>query len=350
MKLMMPKAEAGSILCFLRELNELDWSGETELELDFSAVKVMTGFYMLAVGSTLRRKLAACPVPLRFGAFSRPEVEQYTAFMGFMHLVDAAQPQGGAARETAEGDTYLPITRLSMKALYAEAFARRWFAEAGDLVEEQAQKLSAVISASNPELKDVLAFLIREILRNTPEHGKADEMWICAQKWKKSYAEISIMDEGIGIFESLTSNPRHREYITDNALALQWAVKPGISQAFQPSYKPNKRSEWENSGYGLYMVSRLCKVLGGKFLLASYGHYISLGKDGSFTLGETDFRGTVLRVSLPTGREIDARALLMQLSAEGEKEASTIRHAFKQASKPSRGLMDALGITGGGEA
>lgn len=53
----------------------------------------------------------------------------------------------------------------------------------------------------------------------------------------------------------------------------------------------------------------------------------------------------MLRISIPTGRQLDTQDLLRRLSAAGEQEASTIRNAFKQASKPSRGLLTELGIT-----
>lgn len=342
MRLELPKSGSREVLEYLAGLPEI--AAGDEVELDFGQVSVLTSFYMLALGTALRRELAGKECRLRFTGFQREAVENYAGYMGMKHLLDETLPVEGLKEAEQDEGTHLPITRLSMKDLFKAAFEQRRFLEAGDLIEEQAQRLARVVTAHTPELAPLMGFLIREILRNIPEHGNADEMWICAQRWKSSFAELTILDEGIGIFNSLASNPKHREYITDNEQALQWAVKPGISQSFQPSYKPNKRSQWENSGYGLYMVSGICRELGGKFLLASYGNYISLRKDGTFERGATDFHGTVLRISIPTGRELDTQDLLRRLSEAGEREASTIRNAFKQASKPSRGLLTELGI------
>lgn len=51
-------------------------------------------------------------------------------------------------------------------------------------------------------------------------------MWVCGQYWPSfELAEIAIADEGIGIYNSITQNHAHEEYITDNEKALQWALK-----------------------------------------------------------------------------------------------------------------------------
>ena len=120
------------------------------------------------------------------------------------------------------------------------------------------------------------------------------------------------------------------------------SVREGAHYAFTNRPRTLLRTVWFD-GTGLCMFSKR-RELGGKFLLASYGNYISLRKDGTFERGATDFHGTVLRISIPTGRELDTQDLLRRLSEAGEREASTIRNAFKQASKPSRGLLTELGI------
>lgn len=79
--------------------------------------------------------------------------------------------------------------------------------------------------------------------------------------------EIAIVDEGIGVKKSLQKNSIHRAYATDDESALSYAIKAGISQAVLDPRRGNRSNdEWANSGYGLYMVSEICKELGGNLL------------------------------------------------------------------------------------
>ena len=214
----------------------------------------------------------------------------------------------------------------------------------GNLIEEESGRLAKVISRDNTELHKLLTYLIREILRNTHEHAKTDTSWICGQYWP-SYdkAEIGIVDEGIGIFESLTLNEAHKKYITDNKCALQWALKAGISESFRPSKKDGGKDEWANSGYGLYMASEICKYLHGSFLLISYGNYILID-DGNTEIGETSFEGTAIRMEIPTNNINSAKDIISHIANKGESESKKIKNAFKTASVPSRGLIDELNI------
>ena len=61
-----------------------------------------------------------------------------------------------------------------------------------------------------------MTYLIREILRNIPEHAEESSAWICGQYWNDQTAEIAIVDEGIGIKKSLQRNSIHRAYATDD--------------------------------------------------------------------------------------------------------------------------------------
>ena len=58
----------------------------------------------------------------------------------------------------------------------------------------------------------------------------------------------SNLDEGIGVYESLKQNRIHREYVTNNEEALRWAIKPGISVAFNPARGQRSQDTWANSG------------------------------------------------------------------------------------------------------
>lgn len=211
-----------------------------------------------------------------------------------------------------------------------------------DLIEKEAEKLSSVVDRGNSELHKLLTYLIREIMRNTPEHAKTDKLWICGQYWKSyNLAEIAILDEGIGIFESITRNKSHSEYIKDNLMALQWSLKAGISDAFKPSMKQKSDDMWTNSGFGLFKVSEICKHLNGSFCLVSYGSYILIDNHGINT-GSTYFKGTAIRIRVPCDKISNAHDIISMIASRGEEQSKNIRNAFKKASSPSKGLIDMI--------
>ncbi|HEL0650889.1 TPA: hypothetical protein TUV19_001926 [Streptococcus equi subsp. zooepidemicus] len=179
-------------------------------------------------------------------------------------------------------------------------------------------------------------------MRNTPEHAKTDKLWICGQYWKSyNLAEIAILDEGIGVFKSITQNLSHREYIENNLMALQWSLKAGISDAFKPSIKQKNDDMWANSGFGLFMVSEICKHLNGSFCLVSYDNYILIDNHGINT-GSTYFKGTAIRIKVPCDKITNAQNIINIVASKGEEQSKNIRNAFKKASSPSKGLIDTI--------
>ena len=107
--------------------------------------------------------------------------------------------------------------------------------------------------------------------------------------------------------------------------------------------KQNSSDEWANSGFGLYMVNEICKHLNGSFCIISYGNYMLIDNHG-IKYGETNFRGTAIRMRVPSKKISNAQTIISQIATQGELEAKTIRNAFKNASMPSKGLMSELNI------
>lgn len=143
-------------------------------------------------------------------------------------------------------------------------------------------------------------------MRNIPEHANTDKLWICGQYWKSyNLDEIAILDEGIGVFKSITQNSYHGEYIKNNLVALCWSLKAGISDAFKPSIKQKSADMWANSGFGLLMVSEICKHLNGSFCLVSYDNYILIDNHGINT-GSTYLKGNAIRIREPCDKITNA--------------------------------------------
>jgi hypothetical protein len=182
---------------------------------------------------------------------------------------------------------------------------------------------------------------VKNSAKKMGENAKILDMWICGQYWpKQDLAEIAIIDEGIGIFRSLSSNRAHSEYIKTNLDALNWSLKAGISDAFRPGQKQNQYDldVWSNSGFGLYMVRNICQKLNGSFCLISGEDAILIDHHGT-KYKKAAFDGTSIRIRVPTNHISNAQAIIDEIARQGEAEAALIQNAFSKASTPSKGLI-----------
>lgn len=130
------------------------------------------------------------------------------------------------------------------------------------------------------KLKSVnaMTFLLREIIRNVFEHSKADYHTIAMQiQESNNRIEIAILDEGVGIASSYTTNPLFRNYTQNPVKALDRALTPGSSRMYNNEVEiSRKTTTWPNSGFGLFMCSRICARLHGSFNLISSGHHVRM--------------------------------------------------------------------------
>ncbi|WP_314863108.1 hypothetical protein [Stomatobaculum longum] len=340
LRLFVPSLDLTNTLSFAETLN-----GEIldkEVILDFSRMGHVEPLPMLIMGSNIRAFIDSHPeIEFKTEGIDADFKHHYVGTMGFFKYISESIEIGKRPGEARGSNNYIPIKAIMVNELKKKEPSNLAL---GELLEKEAGNLATVLDRGNTEIHKLLTYLIREVLRNIPEHAKTDIMWICGQYWpSKGISKIAIVDEGIGIFRSITQNLSHREYITDYSTALQWALRAGISEAFNPSSQNKSQNDWANSGFGLYMVSEICRSLGGSFCIVSYENYLQVDKQGLKT-GRAYFHGTAIEMEVPTEKVLNARKLISQTLAQGEKEARTIRNAFKTASTPSRGLLEDLNI------
>lgn len=233
---------------------------------------------------------------------------------------------------------YVPITAIDFDALHSFEIENGNYIEMGDIVEKKSQELAKVICRSDKNLQHLFSYIIREVLRNTPEHAETNEATICGQYWSNGRASIAIVDDGIGIKKSLEKNSVHKEYVQTDEDALQVCVRPGISQSFTPEKKNKDQDPWANSGFGLYMSSEICKKLNGDFWIISGNKALKITRSGS-TLYDTFFSGTAIGISFNVKNVEDSKKMIIDISKRGEFEAQGIRNAFQKASTPSKSLL-----------
>lgn len=279
-------------------------------------------------------------VPFSFSVDQNKQGFSYACNAGFFKSISDKICIGKMPGEANGNDNYIPITELDLHQIHQNEIEAGNHVHMGDAVEKESLRLAKVLSRGNNELCVLMTYLIREMLRNIPEHSESNKALICGQYWADNTAEIAIVDEGIGIKRSLQKNSKHREYIKSDEDALLWSIKAGISQAFQPSQKNKEDDIWSNSGFGLYMVSQICKELNGSFGLASGKKYISIDNSGTINVKDTHFMGTAVEIKISTNDIGNCKKLISKIANRGETEAKTIRNAFKKASTPSKGLLN----------
>lgn len=328
--------------------NVLDWCYELSITENASGllldVSTVTGYQplaMLMASSSLRRYMTAnflsgSDIRLLYDQNNTKNLH-YGDHMGFFKAFDVELAQKTPATSSS---TCIPIRKINLSALRDEYMEQGEFLSDGEIIEKEAAKLAEVLAQGQGEFKKILTYLLREMIRNIPEHAGSEDVWVCGQYWwTRDEAEIAILDEGIGIFESLSRNASHREYVSDEREALRWAIRPGVSESFSPARGQKSKGVWANSGYGLYMIKNICCKLGGRFDIASKGAYLRCYADGRTQAGFTSLPGTAVGIRLHPSRLKNMDALLTEIRISGAEEARTIKNAFKEASIPSKGLM-----------
>lgn len=302
-----------TIFEFARDLDSL--YQHDEVTVDFSGCEFFTPYGMLFMAAKLRSFQARSP-DLKI-AFAGYREHQYPAHMGFFRMFGFEY--GRDLGEAAGGHDYLPLTSVDRADLYEAAGDR--FTELPDLIQRHADRIADVIARSkekNGPLFDALSYSVREVIRNVFEHSQANTVYYGAQYWPKSNkVEFAVADLGVGVRRGLGENPNFR-FRTDKE-AIEYSLLPSVSGK---THLPRTSDVWFNSGYGLYMTSRLARN-GGNFVIASGDMAIHLSRMTKRNY-RTSFPGTALRFNLDVSEIGDVQARLNQFRKEGADIAETI--------------------------
>lgn len=337
MRIKVPRLSTSNALSFCQALSQYGY--DDMYFFDVSEINNYEPLPMLLTAAAIRqfcsdRSLEPSQIQLRYNDTSD---FQYACHMGFFQA--AGFSEGKAPGEALGSTTYIPLTRINISDLQKNALEKGDYSDQGDIIEKEAKRLSIILSQGHRELQKLLQYLIREAVRNIPEHAETSEVWLCGQYWKnRDLAEIAILDEGIGIYSSITKNRTHRHYISSNEEALRWALKPGVSVAFEPSRGQKDGNTWANSGYGLYMISQICKLTNGWLTFISGDDCLRVYPNGTSLYG-VHYNGTALGIRVKPSKILDGQKLIDEARKQGEETAKTIKTAFKEASVPSKGLI-----------
>ncbi len=317
-----PQFDYASILPFSLELEQL--RDTAELSIDFSRTEFASPIAILTIGCNIKsllehRNLSGLKTHFQ-GISEDIPAHSYLGHLGFFNFIEV--PFGKAVGEAVGNNRYMPITKLSYTDLMLEVSPP--YKLLRHVIMAEAEKLAKVLSPAelDEDSRITLAYALREIIRNVFEHSKAREAYICGQRRTSGRVEIALIDRGIGIFNSL----KNAFTIKDPIDALELAIEPAVSRTTGPR---GDKNEHGNSGYGLYVLSRLGLEYG-KFLLRSGEGCLRMDKEGT-TIDQFCYKGTIvgLRLNSPPdnfGADLDA------ILEGGEREAYMVGRPVKPSS------------------
>ena len=336
-----PNLSTKNALEVCRTLDEKVCTGEVILDFSETGSFHPTGMLMVssAVRAFMRRNnLNARQIGLEFGTNNSKNIS-YANHMGFFESMGF---YNDCPFFSYSSNTCIPIRLVNMTDLVKEEhnLTGKWLDD-GPVIERAAKKLAVVLSQGNEELVKLFTYVLREIIRNIPEHSNSKNIWFCGQYWRtRDQAEIAILDEGIGIYNSLRSNAHYRNNVDNEIRALRLAIEPGVSKAFSPGKSNPNKSEWGNSGFGLFMVKNICTSLGGSFGVFSKCKGIRCYSDTkTISCVNTAIPGTAISVLVKPSMLTNYASLIKNIRILGEEEAKGEKDRFHRASKPSQGLM-----------
>ncbi len=298
---------------------------DSEYAFDFARLGNVEPFTMAYVANELKR-FRQSRSDAKFTALNHTE-HTYAAHMGFFQAFGLKFGKGPG--EAAGSSTYIPLTRLKVEELEREAVDRG--SHTGDVIEDRAEYIAhLLVRDRNADTVDALTFAIREIMRNVVEHAGSEHIDFCGQYWpSRRVVEVAILDAGCGVRQGLTPNPFLN--IQSDRDALHLALLPGVSGKMFHGIKRRANDAWQNSGFGLYMTSRICRA-GGDFVIISNGAGLLLNAEGKRDL-ETTFKGTALRLRINAEALQNPAEMLDRFRKEGFEAAKKVSGG--QAIEPS---------------
>lgn len=294
-------------------------SGEQQVVIDFSKMGRVKPFTMIYVAKFIRefnRRNKKTTV-----SCCGHKEKEYAANMAFFRAFGLKH--GREPSCTQGSDRFVPFTILRIQTITDEA-DKSWKPEQ-DIIEQRSEQLAQILSQQEgTNLVDALTFSIREIMRNVYEHSGSKSIEYCAQYWPTYHeVEIAIADNGIGLRESLKLNPFVE--VENDSDAIQQSLMPAISSKNYKGARIDTSNPWHNSGFGLYMSSRICR-LGGSFLVCSGDHGIKLDEMGKEHINlDHPCTGTVVRMVLNTRKLSELNSMLAKFREEGYELAKQIK-------------------------
>ncbi len=208
-------------------------------DVDVAEVFSLVGLSTLArIGQAQRLKVSD---------LDRGAVARFAHALGFESVV-----VGDHAPESSQPDRTVPLARVAKNEPYE-------------------QRANAIAKLLMPDERDAEArktvyYVLVELMRNVMQHSLDPLGGVVAGQADRAAprrVQVAVADAGIGIHTALKG--MHPDLIDDPEAALDRALWPHVSGTFEAGMTGNA----VNAGMGLFFISEMTKLTGGKLLVAS---------------------------------------------------------------------------------
>lgn len=293
------------------------------VSLDFSYV----GFAK-PTGMVLLSQFVSKAVELGLvGDITGVESYGYPANVGFFEACSLTVPRYAGAG----GENYIPVHSRDLAIWRAAALGRKM--PYGQYANHQAGRPAYLVTRTTKgDLFELVKYCIREIVRNSMEHGGGKNLCMAGQYWPQRHeVELCIYDNGIGVLASISENEKFRNVSGDDA-AIRLAVLPSTSgkKTDMTEKAPdgqNPEQDWGNSGFGLYVTSQLARE-SGRFFIGSGDRFLDL-RGTEKRRGDFGLNGTLISMSFDV--EALERTANKVASVVGKGESFARRHVGASA-------------------
>lgn len=293
----------------------LRWLSSSQDQIDLGAVDVAEMWGLTAVATLGRRER---PSAVRVSGDSGSPTVRFAGAVGFWDAI-----QGRPAKPAAEQERTFPLTRIH-GAVATEPIAR-----------EISNRI--ILGDEYEDARRTTYYVLNELLRNVLQHSKDPLGGIVAaqrndggRNWGRPFVQVAVGDAGIGIQQSLL--PLHPK-LTDPRQALVKALEPHISGTFVEG----ESGSLYNAGVGLFFISEMTKLIGGRLMIATRGATLMLeGRPGAeegeshhlhFLEPGLGFPGTLVAFEMP--EEEQAYDGMMQTIRDRAKDWTPKRQVHK---------------------
>lgn len=265
----------------------LRWLASQPDSVDLSAFDVTEIWALVAIATQGRLD---GQTPIRLGASQSSNTARFALAVGYEDAL-----VGRPSRPASEVSRTFPLTRIDRRTA----------------TEPIADDISRRIVAGNEheDARKSTYYVLNELLRNVLQHSRDPLGGIVAAQHNdrgrhsdRPSIQVAVADGGIGIQESLL--PLHKT-LTDPREALVKALEPHISGTFEEG----ESGSAQNAGMGLFFISEMTKLVGGRLLIASKGASLVLEGTPGVEEGESHhlkfldrglgFSGTLVAFEMP---------------------------------------------------
>lgn len=278
--------------------------GDGAVEVQLDRVEVVQIFALTGLAA-LARVDRENPAVVRFG---RNDASLFGHAVGFDDAIEHRRPTSpGESGRTAK--------------------LRRLTPSDPNQIEQSAREIAALLLPGDEESRQTIKYVLVELIRNALQHSHdplggivSAQVMDAQQRYARKTVQVAVGDAGIGVFAAL--RPRHPT-LKDAPEALEKALQPHYSGAFDEG----ETGSHDNAGLGLFIISEMAKLTGGRLLLAS--------REAALLLREApdDEQRHIIEIVRPPGAGFPGTLVAFELPVGGVADFDAMFEIIKQKAR-----------------